>query len=452
MLSPMMTADKKPSSRRTVFDASFGYYSLNKNTPANTYHDSEYEFSFPKIDDLADRISELGSGCFLWKRDLSRFFLQLKVDPFEYNNLGFIWRQKLYLFVSFVWGTRHAGYAGQWVTSSVSFIVQNLGTEITGSPFFCLNYSDDFAGAEKEYVTANLAFESLGNVLEEINLVESKAKACAPSTKMTYLGVAFDTERMCMLVDSEKLLEIKSVIKKWVNRTVAKKQELQSLLGKLLWVSKTVRLSRAFVGRIIAETRKLDKQSDKTVLSNDIRKDIPWWDKYLEVFSGVEIIPAPSVYLAVYGDACVQGGGGWNPSASEYFSVKFPGIYASPTIPIHIKEFFVVIFKIRKWGMLWSGHKIVIYCDNDAVCDTVTNMKPKHPDMQCLLRELLYWVCRFNFFPILHKISSKENDTADLLSRVHDKAIIDKHFKSKGYGAQSETLIPENWFEYQADW
>jgi hypothetical protein len=33
MVSPMMTAHKKPNSRRTVFDASFGLYSLNKNTP-----------------------------------------------------------------------------------------------------------------------------------------------------------------------------------------------------------------------------------------------------------------------------------------------------------------------------------------------------------------------------------------------------------------------------------
>ena len=33
MLSPLMTALKKTNSRRAVFDASFGLYSLNKNTP-----------------------------------------------------------------------------------------------------------------------------------------------------------------------------------------------------------------------------------------------------------------------------------------------------------------------------------------------------------------------------------------------------------------------------------
>ena len=92
MISPMMTAHKKPSSRRTVFDASFGMFSLNRNTPERSYHDTEYEFSFPKIDHMADLIAHLGRGCFLWKRDLSRYFLQLKVDPIEYDKLDFVWR------------------------------------------------------------------------------------------------------------------------------------------------------------------------------------------------------------------------------------------------------------------------------------------------------------------------------------------------------------------------
>ena len=39
MLSPLMTSHKKPDSRRTVFDASFGLYSLNKNTPEKCYND-----------------------------------------------------------------------------------------------------------------------------------------------------------------------------------------------------------------------------------------------------------------------------------------------------------------------------------------------------------------------------------------------------------------------------
>ena len=88
MTSPMMTADKAPSSRRAVFDASYGNFSLNQNTPEKEYLGEEYSFKFPSVLDLADLIVQLGKGCLLYKRDLSRWFLQLPVDPGDYDKLG----------------------------------------------------------------------------------------------------------------------------------------------------------------------------------------------------------------------------------------------------------------------------------------------------------------------------------------------------------------------------
>ena len=95
MTSPLMTAIKKPGSRRTVFDASFFDFSLNGNTPEKSYLDEDYEFTFPKVDDFASLISELGHGCYMWKRDLSRFFLQLPLDPLDYDKVAFVWRGSL---------------------------------------------------------------------------------------------------------------------------------------------------------------------------------------------------------------------------------------------------------------------------------------------------------------------------------------------------------------------
>ena len=212
---------------------------------------------------MADKISELGPGCYLWKRDLSRFFLQLKIDPLEYDKLGFIWRSKLYLFVSFVWGCRHAGYVGQWLTTAVAYILAKLGVELSDVEFFVLNYADDFAGAEPTIKRATMSFNALGSLLRDINLIESVSKACPPSTKMTYLGVSFDTVEMTLSVDKDKIVELKAELVKWVRKTTAKKCELQRILGKLLWVSKTLRFSRVFVARIICEVRKLQKQSEK---------------------------------------------------------------------------------------------------------------------------------------------------------------------------------------------
>ena len=46
------------------------------------------------------------------------------MDPFEYDKLGFGGRLKLFRIVSFVWGCRHAGYAGQSLKTAVAFIMR----------------------------------------------------------------------------------------------------------------------------------------------------------------------------------------------------------------------------------------------------------------------------------------------------------------------------------------
>ena len=86
------------------------------------------------------------------------------------------------------------------------------------------------------------------------------------------------------------------------------------------------------------------------------------------------------------------------------------------------------------------------------MCDTCTYQKPKDENLQQLLREFLFWVCRFNFFPIMQKIASKENNVADYISRVYAKDSIDNYFESCGYVNQTSVNIPLEWFSFQAEW
>ena len=71
-----------------------------------------------------------------------------------------------------------------------------------------------------------------------------------------------------MRVDAVKCSELKSVLKKWLNKTVASKTDLQSILGKLLWVSKAVKFSRCFVMRIIAEVKKIKISESKSKIES----------------------------------------------------------------------------------------------------------------------------------------------------------------------------------------
>ena len=63
---------------------------------------------------------------------------------------------------------------------------------------------------------------------------------------MVYLGVQFNTISMTMSVPPDKLAEVKEEIERWHKKTTAAKRPLQSLLGKLFWVSRVVQHSRTF--------------------------------------------------------------------------------------------------------------------------------------------------------------------------------------------------------------
>ena len=255
-----------------------------------------------------------------------------------------------------------------------------------------------------------------------------------------------------MRVDQTKCAELRKELGNWYRRTVATKSEIQSILGKLMWIARAVKYSRCFVLRIIAEVKKLTSQKQKCTLSLAIRKDLLWWKEYLHVFNGVELLVSNTVSVQVAGDACPVGMGSWNPNLKEYFSTKFPFLLQDSQIPIHIKEFICVIMAVKLWGMHWSGKRCEIFCDNDSVCDVITYLKPKDSEMQKYLREFLFWVCKFNFHPTVSKIGTKENDIADFLSRNFCRSDATKFFEKEGISPMVQIEISEEEFELKADW
>ena len=465
IVSPLMTAHKKPLSRRTVFDATFGDHSLNNATPTDVYMGQPCQYSFPKIEDYKRMILEAGPGCWMWKRDLARFFLQLPLDPSEYRHVCVVWRGLFFFFLALAFGLRHSGLNGQKVTDALSWILRRLGLDhCVGKMFNCCNYVDDMGGVEKTKARAEAAFKTLGWLLEDLGLEESTDKAEAPTQRITYLGVMFDSVSMTMSVPPEKLTEIKSEIGRWVRRTTISKKELQSLLGKLFWVAKVVMHARAFMGRLLHQLRSITSIPDnkKVKLLDESKKDILWWSEYLDRFNGINMLvnddPIPlsleqlldSPYEVCAGDATPTGGGAWH--GNEYWSEELPRILQDPSIPIHLKEFWVMIVSSKLWGGTWTGRCIVLYCDNDAVVETVHKKKPKDPALLSLLREFLFVVVTEKFFPVVRKIGTKENDLADFISRRFDPEAAATRFSKSGLNDMQLVKPKTRYFEMSAKW
>ena len=464
-VSPLMTAVKKPDGRRSVFDASFGEMSLNNCTPQDTYMDLPFTYDFPKIEDFKRIVLKCGPGSFLWKRDLSRYYLQLPVDPNEYPLLCFVWRFTMFFFVALMFGLRHAGLQGQRVTTAITWIHRRLGIETDDQQMYnSLNYSDDIGGCEMSLERATMSFNALGSLFTDLGLDESTSKAHPPSMTMPYLGILFDTEKMRMSIPPEKIAEVREEINLWMKRTTASKKSLQQLLGKLFWVSRCIRFSRGFVGRLITQLQQMHPLPDqkRSKLTQGCKQDLQWWDRYLRRFNGVEMLyPTDPIGLPLSqlldtsamvncGDAHPNGGGAY--FGDEYWSRQFPDWLRDTSIPIHLKEFWVVVVSAWLWADLWRGHMVYVFCDNTAVVEVLDKERPKDPRMLELLQEFLYIVCTRGFTPIFRKVGTKENELADYISRNHNPTVTASYFQSKGHPMRTLVRAPDNLFTLRSNW
>ena len=89
----------------------------------------------------------------MFKRDLSRFFLQIPLDPVEYHRVGMLWRGLFFFFIGLAFGLRHSGLQGQKLTDVLSWIHRRLGLDSARAELFnVVNYSDDLGGCESELV------------------------------------------------------------------------------------------------------------------------------------------------------------------------------------------------------------------------------------------------------------------------------------------------------------
>ena len=135
---------------------------------------------------------------------------------------------------------------------------------------------------------------------------------------------------MTLQITPDRLKEIKGILQEWLKKDSASLRELQSLLGKLNFAASTVRAGRIFISRLINWLKEVpDKGFHK--IDREVRKDIEWWNRFMESFDGISIMP-PLVWNSpdevISSDACLEACGGW--SNGRAFHKKFPKLVKKP--------------------------------------------------------------------------------------------------------------------------
>lgn len=446
-LSPLNSVPKKESlERRVIVDLSFPENeSVNDGIKKDEYLGEEITISYPKVDDFVRLIKRKGKGCKMFKRDLKRAYRQLVVDPGDIHLLGYKWRSHLYYDRVLTMGLRSAAFICMRTTNAIAYICAQAGLEI-------LNYLDDLAGCEYSE-NSDEAFHELGRVLSKCGIEESIEKATPPATKMIFIGILFDSENFTISIDNTRLIEISQLVHEWLTKKWCTKKELQSLLGKLNFVSQCVRSSRIFIARMLNLLREFP-ESNKLVITEDFRLDLKWWQKFLPMYNGISMMISedwsqPDQLFSV--DSCLTGCGGW--MNGRFFQCVFPEFILDQNLHINLLEMLTVVVALKIWGKYLANLKVVIFCDNFVTVRVLNTGASKNKFLQACLREIC-WLGAIHNFDIKSKhVSGCDNRIPDLLSRWHldEKFISEFKDRTKDMLLVRDVVIARN-FHFQHAW
>ena len=428
--SPLMTVPKEETRRRVIVDFSFPPgCAINDGIPKATYLKYSAEFCLPSVSSMTSRINELGPGCLLYKRDLKGAFRQFCTDPGDYGFMGLCWDSSIYIDTRLAMGLRSAAFCCQSVTEMVA--------KIAGKDSHVLVYLDDFGGAELASKAAS-SFKHLGYLLKHFGLEEASEKAVAPTTKMDWLGICFDTVEWTMALKPGKLQELLAWLPQLLTRKRVKRALLQKILGSLVWASAVVRAGAVFFNRLLTLLRKLKRPNHSIYFSQEAKKDVQWWIQTLEMFKGKVPIP-PAVWTPLTSfstDASLAGFGMvWG---SRALAGLFPLDFEE--LDISKKEMLTVVAAVKHWFKDLANSKVKIYVDNQACVALLNYGITRSPFMASCLREIYFFLAMYNIEIRSEYIPSKSNHLADVCSRAYSNEV---HYRNFNKLLNAGTIVLE---------
>ena len=412
-ISPLNTRDKKDSSeKRVILDLSFPEgTAINEGIDKLKYLGVDIEWKLPTVDTLVEIMMSKGVGCLLFKRDLKRYYRQIFVDPADVAKLGYYLDDLLFFDTTLPMGLTSSCYIAQRVSSMITYIMQQRG-------YSSVNYIDDLGGAETP-IKAMQAFNELGKILKEIGILESEAKATPPATSMVFLGIKLDSVNQTVSIDWERVQQIKELTCQWMTKKTTSVKELQSLIGVLSFAASCIREGRLFFSRLLGQLKSFGTNKHIAV-SDEAKKDIAWWNCFVQDYNGVSVIPnniwsVPDKVLSM--DSCLSGGGAV--SQNNFMHFELPAFVVEEGKYINQFEMYVVLIAIRTWKSYLENQNILVYCDNQTTVTALQSGRVSCPFMQKCLREIRFHSAKLNFRVRAVYLTSADNRLADSLSRWH---------------------------------
>ena len=406
--SPLLSRPKEGDTRRIIVNMSFPYgASVNDNINNNEYDGVDFDLRYPTVDDIVKSVQELGNEVLLSKIDVSRAFRNLRVDPFEYDALGLSWGGKSYIDISIPMGMKTGSALCQRTTDVIRHVMQSRNVRV-------YNYIDDVICVHQRR-DARQEFDALYSLFEFLGLPINPKKVVPPSTALTCMGINVDVASGVISIPQEKCLQILDACRLYITKKYITRKQLQSLLGKLLYLHRCVPASRSFVNRLLNTLR---TSTYKVIITEEMKKDLSWFIQFLVRFNGKLLFPDKRQEIDVYVDASLSGlGAYWN---NNVYAVSRP-ILSTAGFNITHLEMMNVMLSLRVFAHAWEGKKIRFHIDNQAVVYSLKFGKVKDNILQSIARTIWLLAASHDIQLQYSHIPGILNKEADALSRVFEQ-------------------------------
>ena len=150
-------------------------------------------------------------------------------------------------------------------------------------------------------------------------------------------------------------------------------------------------------------------------LNRLFRSDLTWWRLFAARWNGVSCLPPSSNLprLQMASDASGSWGcGAWY--ATHWFQLQWNT--QSAALPIMAKELLPVVLACAVWGKSWSGCRVTVLCDNQAVVACLHSRTCLDHHIMHMLRTLAFIEASSSFALCPQYISTTDNHLADDLS------------------------------------
>lgn len=144
-----------------------------------------------------------------------------------------------------------------------------------------------------------MAFATLQTLFDSLGLASSAEKDSPPAVEMVCFGILVNTKDLTLRVQDSQLHELSDELQLWLSRERFTIKELQSLIGKLSFVTACVHASRIFLLRLLNALRSFSSQAKHQPVTLAMRQDFLWWNTFLPLFNGVSVIKPAEWLLSI---------------------------------------------------------------------------------------------------------------------------------------------------------